>query len=318
MDIISEIKKCKNDEELKELASAAIKCCTEEAKKYNKHDYIGPDLDVNPRDYHLGEPNFNGETFFEVLPYWDGYIPLGTKVVYGGFYDRKLKVSSNKGYYYYVDDDSYVYEFFKYIKEKGTEVKDDFDLVWLVHGFEKKLLNKNVNPKSRYEVGKLLYQSDDLLFRPTKEHSIKDFYHNGSSMCSEISLIAENLLSIFGLNVLYLINKNHAFNVFAYDNKETQKQEIYILDYSSPVNCYDFKFNLLGTSPFIGELENEDCSVVDKMLRDGKKFTFNNYFLQDINGVLYIIRTNEERTYCSDFSSEPSKSLILKKKTDNS
>ena len=54
----------------------------------------------------------------------------------------------------------------------------------------KKLFDKKIDAKTRKDVNKLIYKDENLFFRPSKEHSIKDFYHNGSEMCSEIAMVA--------------------------------------------------------------------------------------------------------------------------------
>lgn len=313
MDNVQMIKNCENDEQLRELAKNAIEVYSKQAKRENAKNYIGVNLDINPINYHLDDPNFKVERYYEGVNFWAGYIPLGTKVVYGRFYNNEFKTSTHKGFYYYVDDDSYIYEFFKFIKEK--DVDDEMDIIWLVHSFIKKFLSKNINPTSRYDINKLIYKNEDLFFRPVKEHSIKDFYHNGSAMCSEIALIAENLLSVLGLEVLYLEDKEHAYNIYAYHNKAEKKTDIYLLDYSKWVECYDFNHKFIGTAPYIGEIEGATPKLVDEMINEGKRITLPEYYLLSINGFLYEVKNGEKREYGTDFAIEPEKALILKRKS---
>ena len=117
MDIVEQIKACKNDEELRELAKSAIEVFSKEAEKNNgEAEYVGTKLDINPLNYHIDDRDFEIEADYEARPFWVGYVPLGTKIVYGRLYNEKYRTSVHGGWYYYVDDDSYVYDFFKYIK----------------------------------------------------------------------------------------------------------------------------------------------------------------------------------------------------------
>lgn len=310
MDNVLMIKECQNDEELKELANEAIDVYTKQAKKENSENYIGTNLDINPLNYHLNEPNFEFEDLYEGVSFWNGYIPLGTKMVYGRFYDEKYKTSSHKGCYYYLDDDDYIFEFFKYIKD--LEIEDDYDIVIAVHSFIEKKFAKYFEPKERGEIHKLIYRSDGLFLRPIKEHSIKDFYYNGSAMCSEIAAVAENLLSSLGLEVMYFSDKEHAFNLYVSHDKDDPY--MYILDFSNWVECYDVNYKLIGKTPFFGKIVDGNQELVDKMVNEGKRIELDDYYLYRINGRLFEIKNGRKRNYGTDFALQEENKLILNRK----
>ncbi len=317
MDIVEMINECNTDEELKALARETIEGFSNLAQKENyNRKYIGADLDINPRDYHLAEPNLKTREKFDFNYLWTGYIPLGTKVVYGYCCSPTTKTSFHSGYYFYVDDDSYVYEFFKYLK--GKDIETEFDIIFLAYIFVMNWLNKkrvNFNGREREDIDRLLIKDDDFFYRPTKEHSIKDFYFNGSAMCSEISLLAENLMSIFGLDVMYVVDKNHVYNIYIdhYDPEDLEKIRSYIVDFSGWVDCINEKFEVVGISPFITEIENGNQSLLKEMVEDGKRIEVNEYIVFNINGENYELSLNKKREYGIDYNKNSEKKLTLNK-----
>ena len=313
MDIVGEIKACKTDEELKELADKIIKKNTESAMDINmNYGYIGQELDINPINYHITDSNFEPEYTFNTVPFWNGYIPLGTKIVYGGVYSEKYRTCSNRGSYYYLDDDNYIYEFFKYIKDK--EVEDENDIVIYIATFLKNKFDRYYDAKDRDEMHKLIMMAEDLYFKPTKEHSIKDFYNNGSAMCSEYAVVAENIMSALGFKTLLLFDSNHSFNVFIYSSGE--EIGLYVLDYSNTVDCYNIKLDLIGYIPFFGKIDCEDVNILRNVILNGERLEFDDYFMYKINGCLYKMILDQKRSYGTNYAEEKEKRLILKREND--
>ena len=311
MDIVEMIKQCKSDEELKQLATSAIKTFTEQAHKENtKGNYIGTELDINPINYHIDDPDFKVERYYDAIPIWNGYIPLGTKIVYGRNYIERFKTSSHGGCYYYVDDDSYIYEFFKYIKD--MDIIDEYDIVIEAFNFIKDKLYKAFEPKSRDDINRLLLKDEDLYFRPVKEHGIKKFYGNGSALCSEISLLAENIISSLGLEIMYFMDREHVYNIYAYHREG--ETEIYVLDFSDWVECYDVNYNLIGMAPYIKKIEGANKDTIDKIVNEGKRVDLPDYYLININDCTYEIIKKNKRNYGIDCAFEEEKTLVLNRK----
>ncbi len=312
MDNYLMIKQCKSDEELEELARNAIDVYTKQAYRENAHsNYIGINLDINPTNFHLADKDFVSEYLFDEVTVWNGYLPLGMKIVYGGAYNKKYKTYTHGGCYYYLDDESYVLDFFKFIK--NLEIEEEYDIIVAVHDYLKKLFGKQINARERSDINKLFYKTDYLFHRPVKEHSIKDFYGNGSALCTEYAAIGENLLSVMGLEVLYMYDKEHAYNIFAYSD---QDKGIYVVDFAKWVECYDTSFHLIDTYPYFEEIKDATSQDVDDIVNAGKRIVLDDYYLYSINGMLYKVITVKKREYGVDFDLEEKKPLILKRKKD--
>lgn len=313
MDIVEMIKKCRDDDELKELVDEVIEVYTNMAKYENDDmDYIGTCLDINPINYHIDDPNFEIDRYYDCVNFWKGYIPLGTKIVYGRFYIPKYRTSSHKGCYYYVDDDNYIFDFFKMIKEE-KDIDNVHDIIFLVFRFIEKKFVRYFNPKDRNVINKLIHKTDELYFRPVKEHSIKDFYGNGSAMCSEIALIAENLMSVLGYEIMYMEDKEHAYNIFV-DHVDEKDVDIYVLDFANWVECYDVNFNLIAKSPYIEKIDGGDNELIDQMVNHGKRIELDDYYLYSINDSIYEVRDGQKRSFGTDFALEEEKSILSKAK----
>ena len=308
MDILQQIKTCTNDEELKELATEAIEYFTNLAHKENKDSsFIGSALDINPLNYHIDELDFVGEKYCDAVNVWNGYIPKGMKIVYGRFYEETLKVSTNRGCYYYVDDDSYIYEFYKYIKNE--DINDEYDIIVAAFEFTEKYFNKGFEPLDRESIHKMIYKDNVRLFRPVKEHGFSDFKGNGSAMCTERALMAENLLSVMGLEVIYMFDLGHSYNIYVYHKGE--ETEIYVLDFSNWVECYNEKFKLVGKTPYMGIIENCNNEMINRVVNEGERLELQDYILYRINGSIYEIPLKQKRSYGTDFALEEEKKLVL-------
>ena len=114
-DLLDCLKTCKTDEEIKEIVDFFISEYVEESKELNNGNHsIGRELELNP------VKKFNHLEFEipNVVNRWEGYIPLGTKIIYGTRVNPDGPTVCNGGSYYYMDDESYLYEFAKFIKDK--------------------------------------------------------------------------------------------------------------------------------------------------------------------------------------------------------
>ena len=195
MNIYEMILKCKNDEELKELC----KKCIEKANKITKDNYNNADFDAigsvigyNPSFSFNDDIPFDSYRF---LNCYIGFIPKDVKIVYGTAYHPDYKFFSNEGCYYYPDDDSYIYDFFKYIKK--YQISEDYDILLATFEFIHKKFVCELNRMEREDMHKMILKPSGLYYDAIKEHSIADFYGEGCSLCTEIALYTQNLLSVF-------------------------------------------------------------------------------------------------------------------------
>jgi hypothetical protein len=308
MDIYKQILECETDEDLKILAEEAINYFTDEALDENNcSGLIGSKLEVNPTDYHLTEKDFIGDKYCYCVNVWNGYIPKGMKRVYGLYLYRDTRLSSNKGCYYYVDDDTYVFDFYKFLKTR--KITDEFDLILAAYEFTGRYFDGTFNVIDRETIFKTLYKDDKLLHKPAREHYLSMLKNKGGAMCSERALLAENLLSVLGFEMIYMMDRTHTYNFFVFHNGE--ETEIYIMDFAKYVEVYNQNFDLVGTSPFLRKVENCSNEMLDRVVNNGERIELQGYFLYTINNETYEMVTDEIRTYGIDYGFDEEKKLIL-------
>ena len=312
METIDRINNCKNDEQLYWLTKRLIKDAINESKSANKYKgLIGPKLEVNPTSYDLlAKEDINNKIVYSV-DVWNGFIPKGTKLVYGSIINRINQTISSGGFYYYVDDESYIYDFIKFIK--NYKIEDEFDVIAIVNKFEDKLFDKIINQKKREEIHGVLFKNDTTFCEPVRKHSIKDFYGNGRAQCTEYALVTNNLLSVLGIPVSYMNDRNHAFNVFYYEIAD-EKYDSYILDYSQSVSVFDEKLQFKYQFPFFKKIENGDKDFIDRVVNHGERIKMPDYDMIQINNTLFECKNGEERNYgVVERVYDEEKKLVLKK-----
>ncbi len=296
MDIIDRIKKCKNDEQIKALADKYIKKKTREAKECNEDtSVIGFDVEINP---YCGILDDNHSHVNQYLDGWVNYIPKDTKIVYGGYYYNLYDYMHifTGGLYYYVDDESYVYEFFKYIKD--LKIEYDYDVFVAVHDFINKKFGEPESDARRHEMFQLILKEDGLnYYRPIKEHSIKDFYGTNSAMCSERAVIAENLLSLLDFDIIFFHDDNHAFNFIIKNYDDEEQFELYVLDFSMTVPCYDINHNYIKNEPYYMKVENMDNEAFCEFLNGSEPIEVPNYLNYYIGDEVKPVQLTDNRTY---------------------
>ena len=316
MKVIDRIHNCKNDEQLYWLTRRLIKDAVKDAKCNNiNKGTIGSKLEINPTDYHL--ENCFEDCYRFTIQTWNGYIPKGTKIVYGSIFNEYNNTVCCGGNYYYLDDESYVYEFIKYIKK--YKVKDIFDVVWVINKYIMELFENDINPAKKEDIHKLLYKDSrtPIFFNPTKEHSIKDFYGNGGAECSEYSVVANNLFSVLNIPITLLVDEEgeHVFNLLYLENEESEEgYDFYIIDYCLFVDMFDENFNFKGSLPFFKKIDNGSFELIDRVIKDGLRIVFNDYFVYCINGKQYKYDLDGERHYGIKKGIIESKKLALTNK----
>ena len=304
MDIVEEIKKCKTDEELRELAKEAIEVFTEEAQQNNLcTNYLGDNIGIYPKLI------VDDEEHYESNNVWYGYVPKGVRVTYGRFKDEGVNQFTNFGYYYYIDDDDYVYDFFKLIYEEDN-IEDENDIIILVQEFIENLFENSMEPKSRQYMHALFRNSDNVCYKPIREHKFSDFYHNGSAMCSERALLAQNLLSLLGLNVVYINDFNHAYNIYIPSDKEYEEtNKAFVLDFSTTIPCYDLTFECIARIPFYGSIKDFDKRAED-IFCGKERVKFPNYMLIKTRDKTYAKVIGKDRDYGVDYLPYEEKKII--------
>ena len=308
MKVVDRIHNCKRDEELYYLTKKLIKESIKETKKNNKYfGLLGDKIDINPTEFDILEKEIKKYRTIFSVNIWNGYIPLNTKIVYGIIFNNKNKGYSNGGYYYYLDDEKYVYDFVKYIKK--YDIEDELDAIFIVNNFLIEYFDGMIKPKKREKMHNLILKNENIFFEPIKEHSIKDFYHNGSAQCTEYATVANNLLSILKIPVSCFFDSSHAYNVMFIENGE--EFDSYVLDYSECVFIYNEKLECIGRFPFFKKIENGNKEFIERVVNDYEKIEFEDYNMIKINNSYYESKLGKHRIYGVGCDKIEEKKLII-------
>lgn len=273
MDIIEEIKNTKNEEEIIKIINKKIEEEEKVSKKLNNHTVIGAELEINPRASLLFKDD--EEKYCEYNGYYLGFIPKGTKINYGTLTSFTTGLQFTGGFYYYMDDYTYIYEFAKFIKDKVVE--SEFDIIGYTYAFLKYFFEKNINRKDRDNIHTLICKTETDYYKPLKEHSIKDFFHNGAALCSEYSSATSNILNVFGITTYYIQDMEHAYNIFVLPNNE--KNEYYLLDTTVKVGAYNLENKDFYEEAYIEELQDFDDNSFYDFLYKREPIKLQDYYL---------------------------------------
>jgi len=314
MDFYNLIKKLPYIEVVRML-NIKIKCLELKAKDLNNDsDYIGFKLDYNPTDYHLNEKEV--KINLDIKNIHTGYIPKDTKIVYGILYDPRGLIC-NDGKYYYVDDDSYIYDFCRYIKDK--DVKDEYHLFDYLLKFIRKYYGIIRNTNDRENMHQMICKKEMVYLEPVNIHKLSDFYKKGNAVCTEISLMAENILSVFGFNTYYVVGnirlgdkeEYHAYNLINYIEKESNEERNGIIDFASFTDVFDVNYNKIGEKPYIVFFDKIDKEFLDKLILDEESITYEDYDFLALDSLIEMKYNRDREYYISDMVG---KEKIFKKK----
>lgn len=201
--------------------------------------YLGYNLSQNPTNFDFTSKEivpFN----YEIMYCYSGFIHLGTKIVYRHCFDSKTYVSFNDGGYYFLDDESYIYSFLKCIK--SVDVKDDYDILLAIVNFISNNFDSFYLHRERDDVQKVIYKNEKYSFERISS-SFRTLMDYKAFECTEYSLVIQNLLSFFNIDSMYIIDKNHAYNLCSLKILENDYEEhYYVVDSSCPVLLSDFSF----------------------------------------------------------------------------
>ena len=279
-------------QELKSYIRSNIKYKTQLSRKQNTQKFIGFDIDsnLNHKNVSIENPTMNFE--FKYNPCFIGYIPKDIKIVYGRFIDEDYNVGS-KGYYYYMDNNEYLYDFINFIK--GKDIESNQHLVFLAYFFINNYFGY-IETLSREDLHKLIFKKDGKYFDPIKEHSILDFKQKACAMCSEYSALVQNILSFFNYETTLIIGETnndiiHAFNIAIIENA------YYIIDFAYGIDLYNALDKNQITMPYIMRLDGFNNDVFKSFMDEEKMLETDNCFASIINDHYYSFPTNDKRQY---------------------
>ena len=290
-----------SEEELKERVEERISELEEKADTENEEvDTVGYVIGHNPENYDFEEYHSNP---VEIIYIYAGYVPKGMRIVYGMNYDELFYLASNNGEYYYVDDDSYILDFCNFIKD--IELETEYELFSYILEFCDEYFKKITDIK-RSEMHKMIYKKDRYCYELEHEHVFTDFKGRGNAMCSEYTLMSNNILNVFGFESNYALGKlnvegaergHHAFNIIEFTEKSTGKKINAIMDYCYPVKVFDINYNVIDKSPFLGELDVPDEELMDYLTKDNHDLVFEDYGYIIIGNSVNKIAYQRNRTY---------------------
>ena len=318
MDFLEQIQTLEG-EELESIIQKRIDELEEISKKDNDDiDTIGYHLEYNPTEYYI-EDTSDGKYFnVDVRCFYSGYIPKNTRMVYGMAYDNNRLVS-NDGRYYYLDDDSYILEFCKYIKDK--EIINEYELFEYILDFLRDYFGF-IKTIEREEMLKMIYKADRLYFDPADEHKISWFKKKGNAMCSEYAILAGNILNVFGIDSYLVIGRektgdekgdSHAFNLISFKEKESNQEVNALIDFANFTTVLDFDFKKIGETPYIIELEELTEDFVKELVQNEKHITFEDYSYMIIGNSMIKIGYEKDRDYFIPNEITPDTTLKKKK-----
>ena len=302
MSYLEDIKQL-SEEELEEFVNDRIDYLEEEAKENSDEDVdtIGYLLEKNKTNkiiYDIDE-DFN----CEIRCLYNGYIRKGLRMVYGATYNEYGKFSS-AGCYYYIDSDDYLLEFCKYIKD--IELIDEYDLFNEIKVFLDYYFGKGRKGLDREEMFKLIYKDNDSFYEPITEHGISWFKDRGNALCSEYSILAQNILTFFGINTSLVMGRveqddkepeSHAYNLISYHTGKYDEDVNALIDFADCTHVVDMNYNPVGTAPYIYEMEDLNDELLDEMLDTQKPIVCEDYIYMLMGDSLIPLTFNSNRNY---------------------
>lgn len=294
MDFYKELLKL-NDEEIDILVDYRVECLENDKEV----DYIGYNAENNFIKHDVVENNNERSYSLDMRCFHGGFIPKNTKVIYGMIYSFDGKVS-NEGNYYYIDSHKYIKDFCKYIK--NYDIANEYELLDYILDYLKEYFG-SIEKISREDMFKLIRDENNHNYNLINEHSLSQFKGKGNALCSEYSIMAQNILSFFGITSYLVIGKiktgdfdeeAHAFNLISINNND------YLIDFSNYVRVLDINFKYLGKSPFIGRIDILDQEFVDALINEEEVLEFDDYNYLVIGDTLAKISFDRKRKYYID------------------
>lgn len=287
-------------EEIEKYLSYEIYNLESISKQNNSYGYIGYNLHFNPGKISLLDEDEKNPV--EEVKFHTGYVPKGTKVIFGcNTYDNGM--SFNGGMYYIVDDDEYVYEFCKFIKD--ADVRSNEELFEFILFYLNDYFGERGN-QTREEMFQLIMKADHTYYDSVIGHKLSDFKGKGNAVCTEYAVMANNILTVFGFDSTIVLGQlkigmkdvqDHAFNIVSYTDSEYNRKDM-LVDFSSSSDVYDFNYNKIGDVPYTIDLTYLDDDFFEKFYYMQKHLYFDDYCYVSEGGMLLKLKVdNNARDY---------------------
>ena len=283
IDLLTELNK--NPKDWKKLTEKKIIEAKVLAKKINDNSkYFGIYFEKSP------------STTFNTNFRWAGFIDETIKIGYG--MDFEDNMFTDDGAYYYLDDDTYIYEFAYFIKDKKVNSFEEF--VNLVGNFVDEYLNTNKYHEFEETAGRAhmyspILKNDEEYHKEIRKHSITDFYANGIGACMEYTVLAQNILATFGYETYAVlgtietdkIDGFHAFNCIDFDEINT------LVDFSLMTVRYNIDGNIIPGTPYMIDLTKEEIEA----FQEAERLEFEEKELLNINNKDIETKNIRTRAY---------------------
>ena len=292
-----------SDEDLVLTIKEKINQLEKKSKEDNTTDIIGYELDYNPKEYNLTKKEVD---FFDVTIhcFYSGYVRKGLKVVYGLCYDNE-GIVSNDGRYYYIDDDNYLIDFCRFIRDK--DIINEYELFDYILEFIRIYFGLiSDNSHDREEMFRMIEKKDRVYYKPIKEHGLSWFKGKSNAMCSEYAIIAQNILSLFDIDAYLLlghektgdeVGESHAFNIISYQEKETNKEVNALIDFANFTTVHDINFKRIGQLPYMIHLDEITEEYIKEIINNEKHICFEDYSYIATPNSLIIVGLQRDRDY---------------------
>ena len=200
-----------------------------------------------------------------------GFIPLKTRIKYANFNLED----------YGMETTDFLYEFAHFIKKNQINHKGAFiySLEYFINqyfGYPGQVERETIF----HDIAWQTTTTDEDFFKALRDNKIGDLKGKGAAQCTERSALAQQILSLFGIESYYCMGcvdwsdkqEAHCFNIVK------RKNDYALLDYSIPVTSYHTDGSMKAFCPFIGTLTNEE--FVD-FIQNGMIKFFDDYYLKD-------------------------------------
>ena len=212
-------------------------------------------------------------------------------------------MSFNGGMYYIVDDEEYVYEFCRLIKD--ADVRSNEELFEFILFYLNDYFGERGN-QTREEMFQLIMKADHTYYDSVIGHKLSDFKGKGNAVCTEYAVMANNILTVFGFDSTIVLGQlkigmkdvqDHAFNIVSYTDSEYNRKDM-LVDFSSSSDVYDFNYNKIGDVPYTIDLTYLDDDFFEKFYYMQKHLYFDDYCYVSEGGMLLKLKVdNNTRDY---------------------
>ena len=300
-------------EDIYKIVKERIQELEKQDEETHEDNTIGFLVGHKPKNHVITDDSFG----IDMRCFYSGFIRKNSKIVYAIHYNNQGMVTNN-GNYYYMDSEDYLYEFCDFIsKEDVSDIYDLFDYILMFlrdyFGYFKR--------QERETMFCMLQDQNGDYIENVIEHGISWFKGKGNAMCSEYASMAQNILSLFGIDSYIVIGyeqtedngEYHAYNLISFKD-ENEDEVNALIDFANFVKVLDIDFKKVGEAPFIAYLDNLDEDFVKELVFQDKHLIFSDYDYLILGDNLVQIGYDRNRDYYVNSEINPDKSVQKKKK----